>query len=306
MKLSKQERIGAFIIAIVVILAVGIFVFIKPRIEAISTTTKNLDNKQQELVKALEKQKTKDGLKQDVLDAYEKGSTLADMFFEEMTVYEAEEEFRAFLSQCDAKVLVESLKVSAPETTTIAPQYFTEKQVSYALKTYVTKGLEKTEEQIAAEKRLKILKDKLGSSQTIGSIRINFTVSAIDQEELLVFCDEVNNYIKKENGKDTRKAMTIAGFSFNYPLVVAEYEEMIKDIQAKAQEAGTKELYKNYNQTPPTINTAPPAENLTPEKEAELKLTDNLISVSTSITFYSVERMQDPTDQLDAQDGIAF
>ena len=43
MKLSKQERIATIVILILVILGVGIFVFIKPAFESLSSTQKNLD-----------------------------------------------------------------------------------------------------------------------------------------------------------------------------------------------------------------------------------------------------------------------
>ena len=83
MKLSKQERIGAFIIAIIIILALGVFLFIKPRFETIQSTTATLESKQQELTAALEKQSTKGPRRDQVLDAYKQGATLADMVFPE-------------------------------------------------------------------------------------------------------------------------------------------------------------------------------------------------------------------------------
>lgn len=307
MKLSKQERIGAFIIAIVVILAVGAFVFIKPRIEQITVTTTNLENKQNELVAALEKQSTKDPLKEQVIEAFEAGEDLANMFFEEMTVYEAEEELRNFLSQVDANILVESVSVTSPTTYTFTPTFFSETEVMYDLKNYATQGLEPTEEEIAAAARQEILRNNLNGSQTVGAITLSFTVSAIEQDELLKFFDEVNAYYKEENGVSTRKAMTISGFAFDYPLIVAEYEDLMTEILAKAEEQGLKELYAEYGKTPPAKQPTQDAttDGTQPAEDTPV-LSDNLISVSTTLTMYSLERMQDPTDQLDAQDGIEF
>lgn len=304
MKLSKQERIAALIIAIIVILAVGIFVFIKPRFEAIGTTAATLNTKQQEYVTALEKQSTKDGLKTQVMDAYEQGEHLADMFFPELTTYQADQEFRAFLAQCKANVIVESIQVSEPSTTTLGTSFYTQEEVVYDLKTYVTQGLETSEEELAAQNRLQILQDALGGAQTIGSITVEFTVSALEQEELIKFSDEINSYFKDENGTTTRKAILLNGAEFSYPLIDNEYDALVEELNAKGEEDGTKALYKNAGKTMPATESN--GESAANNSDDTLSVSDYLYSLSTSVTFFSVERMLDPTDQLDAQDGIVY
>lgn len=305
MRLSKQERIGALIIAVIVILAVGIFMFIKPRAEAIGISKTSLENKQNEYTTAEAKAKTKDSLKQQVLDAFEDGENLADVFFEEMTSYQADEEFRAFLEQCGANVVVGALTVNAPSVTTLGVQFFEEDEVSYALKSYATSGTEPSQDQLAYAQRQQMLKDNLGATQEVGSITVSFDVTAIDHDELLKFCDAVNNYQKEEAGGLTRKAMKLEGFVFSYPLVETEYNDLSDEISKKAQVEGLKQLYKNFNRTPPAdeLNAAEDAAN---QEEEKLAVSDYIYTVSTSVTFYSITRMEDPTDQLDAQDGIAF
>lgn len=305
MKLSKQERIGAFVIAILVILALGIFLFIKPRFEAISVTTATLEEKQQEYFAAVEKQATKGDLRDQVLDAYTEGENLADMFFPELTTYQADMEFRAFLEQCEAKIVVEDLSVAAPGVSTLSAEFYTESEVTYDLKSYVTQGISETEEELAAANRLTILQNAIGSSQDVGSIDITFTVSAIDPEELIKFCDEVNNYIKAENGGETRKAMMLTGFTFEYPLIDAEYDALIEEIIAEADQLGETALYKNAGVTKPVdANESTAAENPAEEQET-LTVTDYTYSVSTTLRIYSIERMQDPTEQLDQQDNMS-
>ena len=49
MKLSKQERIAVLVIAVVILLGLGIFLFIVPKFEAIGTSSASLLNKQVEL-----------------------------------------------------------------------------------------------------------------------------------------------------------------------------------------------------------------------------------------------------------------
>ena len=304
MKLSKQERIGILVIAIVLIIGLGIWLFIVPRFEAISASSLQRDNKVTELNGLLDKQKTKDDLKVQVMKAYEEGEDLADMFFEELSPYMADHEFRAFLEKCEANVLVESLSVSAPTTYTLAPTYFTEDEVDYALKTYVTQGLEPTEDEVAAANRLSLLQSTLGSSQTVGSTTITFTVYAIDQDELFKFCDEVNAYIKDENGTPTRKAVMLNGFAVDYPLVQSEFEEKMQEQTAEIEKAGIKELYDNFDL--PVPQDRQNEEKDEDGKNDELEVTDYLYSTELQMTFFSVERMLDPSDQLKAQDEVIF
>ena len=309
MKLSKQERIGAVIITVIVIILVGIFVFIKPRFEAIGTARMSYENKQAELTAAQEKAATKNDLRESVYDAYEDGMHLADTFFTEMNTYQADEGFRNFLSQCKANVIIESLDISTPTSETLAPEYYTYEEVTYALKTYATGNLEPTEEELAAAKREETLRSALGEGQEVGAITVRFDVTALDQDELIKFCDEVNNYCKTEEGKSVRKACKLNGFVFNYPLVDTAYDELIKEIAEKAKEDGTKALYDHFKLPVPVdrnnTNTNTGTAGEEDEKEKELGVSDYIYTVGTSITFYSVPRMQDPTDQLDAQDGVA-
>ena len=44
MKLSKQERIAVLVIAVVILLGLGIFLFIVPKVEAICTASASLLN----------------------------------------------------------------------------------------------------------------------------------------------------------------------------------------------------------------------------------------------------------------------
>ncbi|MDE6030292.1 MAG: hypothetical protein K2G32_01560, partial [Oscillospiraceae bacterium] len=257
---------------------------------------------------------TKGPLRDQVLDAYKQGETLADMFFPELCNYDAEAEFRAFLAQCESNVLVESLTVSSPSTSTLTATFYTKPEVTYALKSYVTQGLEPTEEELAAENRQLILSEALGSGQTVGSTTITFTVNAIEQEELLKFCDEVNSYVKDEHGTPTRKALMIGGISMEFSDIQDEYKEIIAEIQEKADDEALTALIKNAGVKPkdqPNSPNTPNTENQNPndpnnanaQDEADWTITDYIYELTTSITFYSVEHMQDPTEQLDQQDN---
>ncbi len=302
MKLSKQERIGVLIIAVILILGLGIWLFIVPKVQTVKASDVTLNSKITERDEAFERAATKDQLKKDVLAAYEKGSDQANMFFEEMTTYQADQEFRAFLEQCDANIMVESLSVDDPDAYTLAPEYFEAEEVEYDLKTYVTQGVEPTEAELATEERWKAVKELLGKSQDVGSIAIEFSVSALTPEDLLAFCDEVNEYIKTENGKDTRKAVMLEGISVSYPLNEIAYDELMAEIELEATEKAIEELYKEYNMKVPEDEKKNQDEKKDEEEEETLNPEDYVYTLDTKIIFYSVERMQDPTAQLEAQE----
>lgn len=304
MKLSKQERIATIVILILVILGVGIFVFIKPAFDSLASTQKNLDNKQAEYKADLEKAGRKADLRTDIEKAYEEGEHLADMFFPELASYEADEAMRAFLAQCKANVVVEQLEVEEPTTAILSPYFSVSEEVVYELKSYATRGAEADEEETRRLERLAQLQSALGSAQTIGASTVSFTVSAIDREELLKFADEVNNYIVKENNKDTRKAIMLNGMSFKCPEVDKEYDAKIAEINSEAEKVGKEALERETGEAAdnPTASTENP-EN-TSEKDAKVNVSECIYKVDTSITFYSIERMQNPKSQLDKQDGV--
>lgn len=302
MKLSKQERIGILVVAVILILGLGIWLFIVPKIDALNKSGVTYDTKQKELASAQATAALREGLKDDVLKAYEEGQDLADMFFEELTTYEADMEFKKFLDQCDTNILVEDLTVSEPTTYTLAPEFFTDDVVTYDLKTYVTQGLEKTEEEIKAEEHLNELMTALGTSHTVGATTVEFTVYAVDPQDLIDFADEVNEYIVNVNGKSTRMAIMLNGFAVSYPLIEGKYEAEIDEIEADAADDALDELYKFLNEKRPVDDTAAVAPDNGEEIKEKRNPSDYYYSLDTSVTFLSVERMQDPTDQLEAQD----
>lgn len=299
MKLSKQERIAVIVIAILVILVVGVFVFIKPNIETINATKATLETKNKELSDAKTKAATKDGLREQILAAYDKGKNTADMFYPEMKSYEVDNEVRAFLEQCEAEVLVESLTVSQPQTASLSTSVFVPSSVSYALKDYVNQGVTTDITKIDPNLiRQVAIRAALGDAQTIGASTATFTIKAETKEALLSFADEVNDYVKNQNGKDTRMAVSINNIAFEDKELIEEYRE-----RAEGNE-------NNNTNTPSAREAAPPANNDNNDNDNNNNNNDDenaeeFFELSVTLTFYSIERMQDPTATLDAQDTPA-
>lgn len=349
MKLSKQERIAAIVVIVLVILVAGSFIFIKPNIETILATKESLEAKKQEYEDDVDRAKTKDALKSQILSAYDDGKNLADMFFPELKTYEVDNEFRAFLAQVANKenVYVDSFTVSEPGTAGLSTSVYTPPTTQYALKEYVNQGTDVTLESLLGNGNLlrqRLIQAYLGEAQTIGASTVSFTLYAATPEDLLKFADEVNNYEIPVNGKKVRKAIELNGISFSdvrTDEILKRYGEAqgADAIQAgmdtfDAFLAGNARIERTAEAepaapaatpaapaaTPAAPAPAPAAPTTTPEpttatpstdpgESPEVEWSDDeeimdyyLYKVDCTITFYSIERMSDPTPILTEQD----
>lgn len=310
MKLSKQERIGALIILAVVILALGAFVLIKPKIEATISETVTLESKRTELKAAQEKAARKSGLKTEIEAAYQEGEHLADMFFPELKSYEAEEAFRAFLEQCGLPVVVQEITVSEPTTSTLEVSFFTPEEVTYALKTYVTQGLDTTDDSVNG-RRMSALRSALQGSQEIGASTVEFIVSARKHDDIIRFFDEVNNYFIKDEGVQTedergiRKAVMVSGVEMDRKNLNTIYDAFIEadtDTHEGRGAAAVLEILAAEANPQISLPIGMPVDRVNPSLEgAELA---GYYTYDGAVVFYSIERMQNPKTILDEQDGI--
>ena len=313
MKLSKQERIVVLVIAVIVILGVGIFMFLVPKWNEVSAAQKALDSKKVEYQNTLDKAALKDGLKQDIIDAYEEGRDNADMFFEEMTPYESDNEARAFIKYCQDKginMVVESLNVGNPGVASLAVSFFADgTEINYDLKQYATQGQTKTEDEIAAEARRSILMSQLSGSQQVAVSNVSFTMTVLDEQEYLDFLDIVNNYVIEEDGDKIRKALMTDSLNMTYTDVTEKYNEIAAEMQVEIFDKAQEELKKNGGEPaekiPNETNTPDVGANEDEEEENEKPTIENsLKTYAITLSFYSIERMQDPTEQLEAQDAV--
>ena len=319
MKLSKQERIGVLIIAVIIILVLGVIFFIVPKVEEVGISQQQLDSKKVEYQAALDKAALKDGLKDQVIEAYETGRDAADMFFEDMTTYEADGAVREFLDYCNSKdvnVTVDSLSIESPTVSTLAVSFINENpEVSYDLKTYATQGLQESEEVLAAKARRQTLMSHLSSSQTVGSVSVSFTAYFLELEDYLKFVDTVNDYQKDENGKAIRKAIKMNGITVEFDDVTEKYDLIMEKIAPEVTKAAEDELKKNFGDKADVGNdnnnnnngttsgtTDTDSSDEKSDDDEKITLTDTVYEAGITLTFYSIERMQDPTDILEAQE----
>lgn len=330
MKLSKQERIAAIVVIVLIIIVAGVFLFIKPNIEAINTTKATLETTRKEYDDAVAKAELKGPLKEQILAAYDTGKNMADMFFPELKTYELDNEVRAFLEQCGVEdIVVESLSVTEPGTAGLSSSMFVPPQVQYALKDYVNQGrdtdITKVDPGLIRQALIQIA---LGDPQTIGASVATFTVKAKTQEAMLAFADAVNNYVKKENGKDVRKAVEINAISFTDEATMALYNERAageggttpRTSPRAAVDPNTSAPANNDTTSTPTNPTTPPdttsnptgtntSNPTTPNPNTPTTTTtpvneeQKFFEMSCTMTFYSIERMQSPAEKLAEQDA---
>lgn len=324
MRLSKQERIAVLVIAVIIILGLGIFLFIVPQFQNIGTDTATLVNKQQELQTARDKAATKEDLKEQVIEAYKDGQDIADMFFEEMKPYEADNEIRNFIQYCKdngVKVSVDSMTISSPVVSELGVTFTDEEQITYDLKT-AARGESADQEASEEEQRMNILREALANTQSVASIDVTLTVSALDPDTLISFADLVNDYKKADDG-NVRKAIRLSsGLTIQYPDVETKYNKVIDDMTLDLNYDALKELADKHDIKIPSKadlkktlgldegTTAAAAdgdgENAAANNNKDDEITEfpeeYIYSAEVTVTLYSLERMQDPTDKLIAQD----
>lgn len=315
MKLSKQEQIGLLIIVAVVILALGGFLIFKPKVEETVRSKQAMQEKQKEFNEKNAEAEKMGPLRTQIMEAYEQGAHMADMFFTEMKPYETDNMLREFLenrsytkpgntsAEDKAEVLIEQLTVTEPEVVELSPIFPTTTSTNYPLKEFATQGSTNVS---ASQARNALLQEALGQSQRLSATTISLSISAISQDELIKFTDEINNFMRDEGGTKTRKAMMASGIAITYPDITNKYEKLVKELTEEAKEAGIAELEKNTgltvgknNNTSSNVPTVDPGSEETKENAV---VSDYLYSWETTLTFYSIERMQDPTPVLEAQD----
>lgn len=327
MRLSKQERIAAITVVVLIIIVAGVFLFIKPRFEKISETKTALASKEREYNEAVNKAEQMEPLKTEILEAYNKGKNMADRFYPELPAYEADKKFQEFLSKSKANVLIEDVSVTDPSTATLSSYVYVPAGVQYALKDYVNQGQEAAlDPRLVRQAALQLI---LGEAQTIGATTVSFTVQAVTLEDLLKFIDEINDYNVSENGNTVRKTIELDNVTFEDIMTHSLYAGKALSLLNEAEPEAAKQFLENTgykvanyveNDKNNSSSSAAPAEGEGGEgsgdalppvvkpgsdpKEDGIPLNYYHIKMPCTITFYSIEGMQDPAATLNEQDKL--
>jgi hypothetical protein len=143
MTLSKNEQLALFIVLVLVILVAGLFIFLLPEYKKIDVNEQTLKTKQDELAAVKEElhpDKEK-ALIENIKTAYAEGDKISQVFYEEMTHYEADRLIRKLLAETPDPNNGELLgldpgdmKIEKLTTHTLAINIFDEDEVGYDIK----------------------------------------------------------------------------------------------------------------------------------------------------------------------------
>ncbi|MBQ8921653.1 MAG: hypothetical protein IJ060_05770 [Oscillospiraceae bacterium] len=204
MKFGYRDRIILLIVCVVVIFAVGIFVFIKPKWEELNRDQDQLKTVQEtwdKQVKNYDQITTRQGV---ITKKYEDAKTISENFTDTMSSVEMEEFLRnEFLNiekfKTDEVQIRDSFAVSDESSATLSYYYYTPNVVTYPL--LENADLDGSLAKTAQEKRKEVDFLAARSSQAVGSGTASFTLR-INREDTMALLDAVKAYAEKSGSEN--------------------------------------------------------------------------------------------------------
>jgi hypothetical protein len=251
MKFGYRDRIILLIVSIIVIFAVGIFVFIKPKWEKLNTNQETLDTDKENWEKKLAQFNLIPTRQEAIKKKYTEANDIAANFTDEMTSVELDEFLRKeFLNkedyQKDGVMLKTAYSVSDEQTATMNYYYRTPSIVTYPLYEYA--DLDGSLKKAAKEKRhdAEILAGR--TAQIVGVGSSEFTL-LINRKDTMAIVDAVKKYA--EDHKDAMMIRSIemkeCDFNENIEDENGEHEETYIDADGNEQTRMVKNNNKNGN-----------------------------------------------------------
>jgi hypothetical protein len=277
MKFGYRDRIILLIVCIVVIFAVGIFVFIKPKWEDLNNHQDSLKTAQEDWDK---KRKNYDQIttRQGVIQRkYDESVVLAEGFSPEMSSVELDEFLRKeFLNtekhQKDEVEVRGAYSVSDEATASLSYYYYTPNVITYPL--LESADLDGSLADAAKEKRKTTDFLSSRSSQAVGSGRSTFTLR-INREDTMALLDAVNAYAESHKDAMMINSVTLAKCDFN------------EDLETDKKGNANQQLEQGDDQT-----GLPPQNNNNNAAATE----DGVKAGYTDVTIeYTVYYIQEPT-----------
>ena len=227
MKLGYRERVALLVVLVILVFGVGIFAFIKPKIEKY--------NKNRDALKVLQDDWDNQclqfdripGRQENIKKHYQEGLDISKNFTDEMNSVELDEFLREKFMNTDKfkedKVkLISNFSVSDETTTSMNYYYVTPNIVTYPLVEYA--DLDGSLEE--ATKKIRRESDVL-STQTVeaaGAGESKLTVR-INREDIMLLLDAVDEYRKAHNDAMLITGVTIADYGFNEDVEEEEGEQ---------------------------------------------------------------------------------
>lgn len=188
MKLSYRDKVILLTFSIILLLAVGIFVFIKPLKEDIKIETTKRNSAQVEKDKVDDKRKELPNLEQSISRVYVDASAIAELFSDLKEDYELDQYIQEKLNNNNVFVN-EELLLGEAELANITYYYYAPTVLDYSLKTYADLNGNYNER----DKKITAKSDHLGQKtpETIPVMRIAFNFYCAKKENIYSFIDEI-------------------------------------------------------------------------------------------------------------------
>ena len=217
MKFGYRDRIILLIVCVVVIFAVGIFVFIKPKWEDLNDNQETYDT---DLKAWEEKQKEFERInvyQSSIQKKYDSAANLTTNFTDEMTSVELDDFLRKqFLNieqfQKDEVELRTSYSVSDEKTATLNYYYYSPSIVTYPL--YEAADLDGSLAKAAMEKRKDADIMAGRTAQSVGSGSSEFTL-LINRADTMALLDAVQKYAEEKKDAMLISSVTLKEADFN-------------------------------------------------------------------------------------------
>ena len=226
MKLGYRDRVVLMVAIIIVILGIGIFVFIKPKWEALNSNKQTLETVQEEWdAKLIDFDRIPK--KQDTINKrYEEGLKVSEEFTDEMDSVALDKFFQEQFgnveqNKTDEVTVRQALSVTDETPQTIGYYYYVPNIVVYPL--YEVADLDGSLAQEAAQKLLESNILSARTAQSISTGSNTFTVR-INKDDIMAMLDAVKAYADAHKDAMMITSVSFKEYDFNVNVVGEEGE----------------------------------------------------------------------------------
>lgn len=238
MKLGYRDRIILLIVMIIVVFAIGIFVFIKPQWEALEANKSALATAEKDWDDQLVKFNDINTIRDNINKRYEEALTISEGFTDEMDSTQLDQFLQETFMNTEKHIkngvqLADSSAISDYGTASMPYYYYTPGVVTYPLYEYADfdGSLE-----AATKEKLKESTILAGrSTQTVGNGSAQL-IFKINREDTMALIDAVRKYALDNNDAILLKSVEITDYDFNgTPLERDDEGNIIEDPEEPAE-----------------------------------------------------------------------
>lgn len=280
MKLGYRERVGLLVVCVIVIFALGIFIFIKPKWEKLNANQKILKDAQSMWEGQMLEFERINPKQDNIKRKYEEGLDISKEFTDEMNSVELDEYLQKNFVNTEQFIedkvkLMDTFSVTDEMTASLSYNFKAPDVVTYPLYEYA--DLDGSLAQELAEKMHDSDVLSARSSQTVG-VGHSQLIVRINREDFYTLIDSVEEYARKHSDAMNILSISISEYDFN-----EKYDGMEKQ---KPQE-----IIEETDDEGNVTKTAVMADN------DDDQLPEGVVPNCTTVTIdYEVYYIQEPTE----------